>query len=233
MNRTLKLFLFVCAGSAVALTLPIPAAAGPLSTGSQAFVNPDDLSDCPLAPPAFSANLEWMVYLTSSPTNPAAGLISPTNTDSFTVVLEVSNDLLLSLPVECTGGPYDGDPNPGDLVKLNVGTFSLGWGPPTWPYPVVGDYGTIDDGDPSTIAPSGYNPTLTSMEFLFDAPNIDAGESTQLLFFTIPSIEPGEIASCFLQTPTAALDDEIVVFLPLGTVAVDKMSWGVLKATFR
>jgi len=231
MNGTLKLFLLVIAGSAVALTCPPPAAAGPLHTGDQAFVNPDDLSDCPLAPPAFSAELNWMVYLTNDPTNPAAGLIGPSNPDTFTIILEVSNDLLLNLPVECSGGPYTGEPNPGDLIKLNVGTFNFGWGDFT--FPTVGDYGTIDDGDPSTIAPSGYNVTMTSIEFLFDAPNIDAGEATQLLFFTIPSIEPGEIASCFMQTPTAATDDEVIVFLPLDTVAVDEMSWGMLKATYK
>ncbi len=221
----------VCFVAAVVSLTVSTAAAGPIHQGSQVFANPDDLSDCPLAPPAFSADLTWTVYYTSDPMNPAAALLDPANADTFTIVLEVGNHALLNLPVECGDGPHTGDPNPGDLAKLNVGTFNLGYGDFT--FPAIGDYGTIDDGNPSTPAPSGYNATTTSMEFLFDSPNIAAGETTQKLFFTIPSIEPGEVASCFLQTSSASTDDEPVVFLPLQTVPVEGMSWGALKATYK
>lgn len=231
MDRLLKGVLFVCLSIAIALTSTSPALAGALYMGNQTFANPDELADCPLAAPAFSGKMRWWVYYTSDPLNPAAGLILPANTDTFTIVIEVTNDLLLKLPAECSGGPYNDDPNPGDLAKLNVGTFNFGYG--DFLFPMVAQYGTIDDGNPATIAPSGSAFTWSSVEFYFDAPNIDAGQTTQKVFFTIPSIEPGEVAAFFLQAPSGSTDDEPFVPLPLQTVPVEQMSWGVLKSIYR
>lgn len=231
MNRMLKAFLLASLGAAFMVALLSPAVANPLHTGNQTFANPDELGDCPLAAPAFSGLFKWRVWYTNDPSNPAAGLLTGGNTDTFTVVIEVSNDLLLALPAECIGGPYNEDPNPGDLVKLNVGTFNLGYGDFTFPTPT--DFGTIDDGNPATPAPSGAAFTFSSVEWYFDAPNIDAGETTQKLFFTIPSIEPGEVSSFFVQSTSGSTDDEPWVPFPMMTVPVEQMSWGGLKAIYR
>jgi hypothetical protein len=227
----LKACLLVSIGAAVLLYPVSPVAAGPLHTGEQTFANPDELGDCPLAAPAFSGLVKWRIYYTSDPMNPAAALLTPGNTDTFTVVFEVTNDLLLSLPAQCTGGPYNDDPNPGDLMLLNIGTYDLGYGDFVFATPT--DYGTIDDGNPATPAPSSIVFTYSSMEYYFEAPNIDAGETTQKVFFTIPSMEPGEVASFFLQSTSASIDDEPWVPFPLIPVPVEEMSWGLLKATYR
>lgn len=231
MNRLIKALLLFSFGAVFIIVPASPAAAGPLHTGDQTFANPDELGDCPLAAPAFSGSLRWRVYRTDDPMNPAAGLLTPGNPDTFTIVFEVTNDLLLSLPAECTGGPYDEDPNPGDLVKLNVGTFNLGYGDFNFYAPA--DYGTIDDGDPATPAPSSMAFTFSSMEYYFDVPVIDAGETTQWVFFTIKSLEPGEVSSFFLQSTSGSVDDEPWVPLPLMPVPVEQTSWGLLKATYR
>lgn len=231
MNRLIKAVLFVSVGIAISLASASPAGAGALYMGHQTFANPDEVGDCPLAAPAFSGIFHWTVYYTNDPMNPAADLILPANTDTFTIVMEVTNDLLLSLPAECAGGPYDEDPNPGDLVKLNVGTFSFGYGDFLFPTPA--QYGTIDDGNPATTAPSGFAFTFSSVEFYFDAPNIDAGETTQEVFFTIPSIEPGEVTSFFLQSTSGSTDDEPFVPMPIQTVPVLEVSWGLLKTTYK
>jgi hypothetical protein len=231
MNRMLKTLLLISIGVAFLLAPASPATAGPIHTGDQDFANPDELGDCPLAAPAFSGNVRWRVWYTSDPLNPAAALLTPGNPDTFTVVFEVTNDLLLSLPAECTGGPYNDDPNPGDLVKLNVGTFNLGSGDFNFYTPA--DFGTIDDGNPATPAPSSSAFTFSSVEWYFDAPNIDAGELTQKLFFTIKSIEPGEVSSFFVQSTSGSVDDEPWVPFPLITVPVEEMSWGVLKTLYR
>jgi hypothetical protein len=218
--------------AAVAVVFSSPAAAsGPLAEGDRSFANPDELSDCPLAEPAFSGNLHWSVWLTTDEGNPAKDLLSETNSDTFTIVIEMTNDALLNLPAECTGGPYTGDANPGDLVKLNVGTYNFGYG--DYLFPTPGDYGTIDDGNPATVAPSGSAFTYSSVEFYFDSPNIDAGQTTQKLFFTIPSIEPGEVATFFAQSTSGSIDDEMFVPLPFNVVPVENLSWGRVKAKYK
>jgi len=231
MSRLIKFLIVAAVATAVTTLSPAAATAGALHMGDQAFANPDELGDCPLAEPAFSGNFRWWVYYTDDPSNPAAPYLTPGNTDTFTIVIEVSNDLLLDLPAECSGGPYSGDPNPGDLSVLNVGTYNLGYG--DFLFPTVTDYGTIDDGDPATIAPSGAAFNYSAIEFYFNEPNIDAGETAQKVFFTVPSIEPGEVASFFLQAPSGATDDEAFVPLPLETVPVLNVSWGALKATYK
>jgi hypothetical protein len=232
MNRLLKIFPVLLLSAAVAVAFSSPAfASGPIAEGDRSFSNPDELSDCPLAAPAFSGNLHWSVWYTADPGNPAKDLLSGANTDTFTIVIEVSNDLLLNLPAECSGGPHSGDANPGDLAKLNVGTYNLGYG--DFLFLTPGDYGTIDDGNPSTVAPSGSAFTYSSVEFYFDSPNIDAGQTTQKVFFTMPSIEPGEVTTFFLQSTSGSMDDEMFVPLPFNVVPVENYSWGRVKATYR
>jgi hypothetical protein len=227
----LKAFMLVFLGAVFALAPSSPAVAGPLHTGEQTFANPDELGDCPLAAPAFSGLVKWRVWYTEDPMNPAAALLTPGNPDTFTVVFEVTNDLLLNLPAECTGGPYNEDPNPGDLMLLNVGTYDLGYGDFNFYAPT--DYGTIDDGNATTPAPSSIVYDFSSVLFYFQAPNIDAGETTQKLFFTIASIEPGEVATFFVQSTSGSVDDEPWVPFPLIPVPVNQTSWGFLKATYR
>jgi hypothetical protein len=231
MRRVLKALFFVSVGIAIVLGPASPAAAKVIYEGERTFANPDELADCPLAEPAFSGTFSWQVYFTHDPSNPAAELILPANTDTFTVVIEVTSDALLNLPAECSGGPHTGDPNPASLSKLNVGTYNLGYG--NFLFLAPAQYGTIDDGNPATPAPSGSAFTYSSVEFYFDSPNIAAGETTQKVFFTIPSIEPGETTSFFLQATTGATDDESFVPLPFTPVPVEEPSWGLLKTIYR
>jgi len=216
---------------AALLFFPSSSSAGVIHVGDQTFANPDELADCPLAEPAFSGNFRWWLYYTNDPANPAAPYLTPGNTDTFTVVIRITNDAVLNLPAECSGGPHSGDPSTGELSVLNVGTYNLGYGDFLFPTPT--DYGTIDDGDPNTIAPSGWSFNFSSIEFYFDAPHIAPGQKTQKVFFTIPSIEPGEAASFFLQAPTGAVDDEMFVPFPFQTVPATSTTWGYIKALYR
>jgi hypothetical protein len=233
MGSLIKRFVFAAVVAAFVLvgSAASPAVAGPLSMGDVPFSNPDELSDCPLAPPAFSGNVHVEVYDTDDPTNPAAPYLSPSNPDSFTLVFTVTNDLLLDLMAECTGGPSSGDPNTAYLYKLTVGTFNLGYGDFTFPMPA--QYGTIDDSNSSTPAPSSVTASLTAVEFVFGSPNINPGQITQKLFFTIPSIEPDEVAYFTIESTGGSTDDEPFVPLPTVPVSVERMGWGALKARFR
>jgi hypothetical protein len=217
---------FVLAGSAAS-----PAVAGPLNIDDVHFSNPDELSDCPLAPPAFSGDVHVEIYYTHDAMNPVLGAISPSNPDTFCLVFTISNDALLDLLAECSGGPYSGDPNTADLYKMTVSTFNLGYGDFLFPMPA--EYGTVDDSNPATPAPSNVTASITAVEFWFEAPNIDAGETTQLLFFTIPSIEPDEVAYFTIQSTGGSTDDEPFVPLPTLPVSTEPINWGALKAQYR